>query len=180
MAAISAWCWSTSTSSSRSIINLAVNARDAMPKGGTLTVRTYNVSEEESRSIGARAHAARRICGAARCRTPAPASRPEILDKIWEPFFSTKEVGKGTGLGLSTVYGIVKQTGGFIFCDSEVGKGTTFRIYLPRHYPEPEQSADRRRGEAGGSRRSVPTTPARGASCWSRTRMRSGPSRSAR
>jgi two-component system cell cycle sensor histidine kinase/response regulator CckA len=116
------------------IINLAVNARDAMPLGGTLSVKTRNVSEEESRTV---------------LREPMPAGEyvlcevsdtgsgiaPEIVEKIWEPFFSTKDVGKGTGLGLSTVYGIVKQTGGFIFCNSVVGKGTTFSIYLPRHYP---------------------------------------------
>ncbi len=117
------------------IINLAVNARDAMPNGGTLTVRTYNVSEEASRAIAPHLMPAGEYvaCEVADTGTGIP---EHIREKIWEPFFSTKDVGKGTGLGLSTVYGIVKQTGGFIFCDSEVGKGTTFRIYLPRYYPQ--------------------------------------------
>ena len=119
------------------IINLAVNARDAMPDGGTLNVRTYNVSVEDSRSIKADLMPPAEYI-ACEVEDTGSGIPQEIVNKIWEPFFSTKEVGKGTGLGLSTVYGIVKQTGGFIFCDSGLGKGTTFRIYLPRHYPAPE------------------------------------------
>ena len=114
------------------IINLAVNARDAMPKGGTLTVRTHNMGEEESKLVnpGLMPPGEYVVCEIEDTGTGIP---KEIRDKIWEPFFSTKDVGKGTGLGLSTVYGIVKQTGGFIFLDSEIGRGTVFRIYLPRH-----------------------------------------------
>ncbi|MGE0210240.1 MAG: response regulator [Parvibaculaceae bacterium] len=115
------------------IINLAVNARDAMPDGGTLTIRTTNVLAEESRKIAPHVMPPGEyvLCEILDTGVGMP---PEVLAKIYEPFFSTKEVGKGTGLGLSTVYGIVKQTGGFIFCDSEVGRGTSFRIYLPRHF----------------------------------------------
>jgi two-component system cell cycle sensor histidine kinase/response regulator CckA len=117
------------------IVNLAVNARDAMPQGGTLTVRTANVTVEESRQISPDVMPAGEyvLCELEDTGTGMP---PDVLEKIYEPFFSTKDVGKGTGLGLSTVYGIVKQTGGFIFCESKVGKGTKFRIYLPRHQRE--------------------------------------------
>jgi len=115
------------------IINLAVNARDAMPNGGTLTVRTSNAAVSALQTGGlALPPGDYVVCEVQDTGTGIP---KEIVDKIWEPFFSTKDVGKGTGLGLSTVYGIIKQTGGFIFCDSVVGKGTVFRIYLPRHYP---------------------------------------------
>ncbi|HKQ95905.1 MAG TPA: response regulator [Aestuariivirgaceae bacterium] len=119
------------------IVNLAVNARDAMPGGGTLTVRTANVALDESRSISPDQMPPGEyvLCEVEDTGTGMPR---DVLEKIYEPFFSTKEVGKVTGLGLSTVYGIIKQTGGFIFCESEVGKGTKFRIYLPRHYRAPE------------------------------------------
>ena len=114
------------------IINLSVNARDAMPEGGTLTISTSNVSADRSRTVmpDLMPEGEYVLCQVRDTGTGMP---QEVLDKIYEPFFSTKEVGKGTGLGLSTVYGIIKQTGGFIFCDSTLGQGTTFSIYLPRH-----------------------------------------------
>ena len=119
------------------VVNLAVNARDAMPDGGKLTVKTANVAADESAQLSYKGLPAAdyvRI-DISDTGTGIPA---EIVDKIFEPFFSTKEVGKGTGLGLSTVYGIVKQTGGFVYVDSTPGEGTTFRIFLPRHRPELE------------------------------------------
>jgi len=119
------------------IVNLAVNARDAMPDGGKLAVRTANVTAGESAQL---AHKGMPAADYVRIDIADTGTgiAAEIIDKIFEPFFSTKEVGKGTGLGLSTVYGIVKQTGGFIYVDSEPGKGTTFHIFLPRHHPEQE------------------------------------------
>src|ERR1700710_963463 len=119
------------------IVNLAVNARDAMPDGGKLMMRTANVSAQEAEKLSYKGMPAAdyvRI-DVVDTGTGIPS---DIVDKIFEPFFSTKEVGKGTGLGLSTVYGIVKQTGGFVYVDSEAGQGTSFRIFLPRHPPEQE------------------------------------------
>jgi two-component system, cell cycle sensor histidine kinase and response regulator CckA len=123
------------------IVNLAVNARDAMSEGGKLTVRTANVTSEES------AHLAYKGMPAADyvridVTDTGTGIPPDIVDKIFEPFFSTKEVGKGTGLGLSTVYGIVKQTGGFIYVDSEADNGTSFHIFLPPHHLEQEAQPD--------------------------------------
>ena len=114
------------------VVNLAVNARDAMPGGGDLTIRTKNVAAAECETYNHRELAPADYV-LVEIEDSGTGIEPDVLKKIFEPFFTTKEVGKGTGLGLSMVYGIVKQTGGFIFCDSEVGKGTTFRIFLPRH-----------------------------------------------
>jgi len=116
------------------VVNLVVNARDAMPNGGSITLRTRNVDAAEAAqfSYTGMPPADYVLLEVEDTGTGMPA---EIMEKIFEPFFSTKELGKGTGLGLSTVYGIIKQTGGFISPESEVGRGTVFRIFLPRHVP---------------------------------------------
>ena len=112
------------------IMNLTVNARDAMPKGGSVTVGTGTVDINETHArINPEAHIGTYVC--LRISDTGAGIPPEILPRIFEPFFTTKAVGKGTGLGLATVYGVVKQHNGWVEVLSEVGRGTTFRIYLP-------------------------------------------------
>jgi two-component system cell cycle sensor histidine kinase/response regulator CckA len=114
------------------IINLAVNARDAMTGGGTLRIRTANVLQGTAVRRGHDIMPPGDYVLLEVADTGVGIPR-DNLARIFEPFFSTKEVGSGTGLGLSTVYGIVRQTGGFIFVESEPGQGAVFQIYLPRH-----------------------------------------------
>jgi two-component system cell cycle sensor histidine kinase/response regulator CckA len=122
------------------LVNLIVNARDAMPQGGKIILRTRNIAAAECAKFN------------------EPSLSPgdyveievedfghgiplEVKDKIFEPFFTTKDVGKGTGLGLAMVYGIIKQTGGYVFCSSTVGKGTVFSILLPRYVADESRPA---------------------------------------
>lgn len=121
------------------IVNLVVNARDAMEGEGSLKIRTSNISEIECKENYIFHELVPAEYVIVEVRDEGTGMSKEVLDKIFEPFFSTKEVGKGTGLGLSTVYGIVKQTGGFIYPDSELGKGTTFTVFLPRHIQTEEE-----------------------------------------
>jgi two-component system cell cycle sensor histidine kinase/response regulator CckA len=121
---------------SNAIMNLVVNARDAMPReGGKVTIRTSNLTLAAPRPIGTGVMPAGDYVLIDVEDTGIGIPR-QNLGKIFEPFFTTKPVGQGTGLGLSTVYGVVKQTGGFITVDSVESKGTTFHIYLPRHVLE--------------------------------------------
>jgi len=116
------------------IINLVVNARDAMTQGGRLVIRTSNLAS--SRRLSTQGDQEPMPPGEyvlVEVEDTGMGISKENLERIFEPFFTTKELGSGTGLGLSTVYGIVRQTGGFIFVDSTIGHGTKFSIYLPRH-----------------------------------------------
>jgi two-component system cell cycle sensor histidine kinase/response regulator CckA len=114
------------------IVNLGVNARDAMPKGGVVHIRTAAVSQREVAAMGREFLPVGDYVQLS-VEDSGVGIPKENLSKIFEPFFTTKELGKGTGLGLSTVYGIVKQSGGFIFADSQLGKGTRFDIFLPAY-----------------------------------------------
>ena len=137
---------------SNAVMNLVVNARDAMPpEGGVVTIRTANVTFATPQPIGT-GHMPAGDYVRIEVSDTGSGIPKENLAKIFEPFFTTKPVGHGTGLGLSTVYGVVKQTGGFITVDSEVGRGTAFHVYLPRHAAaggiveaaeEPEKSGPR-------------------------------------
>jgi len=125
------------------LVNLATNARDAMKPsgGGVLTISTEALTAEDVAHAGA-PNPGRGDWAAIHVADTGVGMDETMLEKIFEPFFTTKEAGQGTGLGLATVYGVVKQSGGFLFVDSEVGKGAAFHIYLPGHVPTREEEAE--------------------------------------
>jgi two-component system cell cycle sensor histidine kinase/response regulator CckA len=124
----------------QALVNLVVNARDAMPHGGTLTIEATNVEIAHSVGVWATTIVPGNYVLVTVTDT-GTGMTADVQSHIFEPFFTTKEQGRGTGLGLSTVYGTVKQSGGYVMCDSAPGRGTTFRIYLPRATETHEPSA---------------------------------------
>ena len=134
--------WADANQVESALLNLAINARDAMPEGGRLTVETSNthldaayVGSEPGLQPGDYVMLAVTDTG-----TGMP---PDVLARAFEPFFTTKPVGQGTGLGLSQLYGFARQSGGHVRIESEVGRGTSVKLYLPRHHGAEETKAAR-------------------------------------
>jgi PAS domain S-box-containing protein len=124
------------------IVNLVVNARDAMPQGGHLTLSTFNLDRAGDTAQDREVPPGRYVVLSV--ADSGIGMSPEVLSRIFEPFYTTKDVGKGTGLGLSTVYGIVEQSGGYVAVQSSKGKGTEFKVFLPRVDAQPEFSPTER------------------------------------
>jgi two-component system, cell cycle sensor histidine kinase and response regulator CckA len=131
-----------------------VNSRDAMPTGGTITIETRGIDFDGPQELGSYAIAPGQYVRI-EVRDTGMGMDTATLARVFEPFFTTKEVGKGTGLGLATAYGIVKQSGGYIACDSEPGLGTRFQIFLPRSLESAAPVA--RKVEASPDRRGAET-----------------------
>ena len=144
--AIGAGIWAVKVDDSEfelALVNLAINARDAMPKGGVLAITAENVILSVADTLA-------RIEGefvAVRVTDTGSGIAPDVLSKVFDPFFTTKEVGKGSGLGLSQVHGFRTQSGGTVHIESEIGRGTTVTIYLPRSQETPEAVEDDRHVE---------------------------------